>query len=177
MRNSVSQVESVIQLQGMEGGGSSSEGYVSDKCDDRDEDGIPYSSYVGTPHGAYRPDKPDSPLVQAAAAGDLARVQLVETGCREKGERGGKKDRYDRSWEWNGDTALIAAARNAHSDVVRYLLADALADTSPGLESMHHNDITHTPCYTTGMHRMSYCNVRFGSVSESTLEEIRNEIF
>ena len=35
---------------------------------------------------------------------------------------------YDKTWQWYGDTALIAAARSGKAEVVRYLLAEGLAD-------------------------------------------------
>ena len=38
---------------------------------------------------------------------------------------------YDKSWEWFGDTALIAAARACHVEVVNYLLMEGADPTLP----------------------------------------------
>ena len=108
--------------------------------------------YVSSAYGMYKKDDPDSELVQSAAAGDIAnvrrlvekttgtflleRAQLVNAARRwtEVQEKWG----YDKSWEWYGDTALIAAARRGHAEVVRYLLDKALAD--PTLVSCVNDD-------------------------------------
>ena len=94
------------------------------------------------PHG----DRNDSSLVESAAAGDLDKVvEIVEGTAPDSAERAvlvnkarpwdetGVECGYPRMWWWFGDTALIAAARHGHADVVRFLLAEGLAD--PTLES------------------------------------------
>merc|ERR1712129_656341 len=40
-----------------------------------------------------------------------------------------EKHGYDKSWEWHGDTALIAAARAGHVEVVKYLLHEGADPT------------------------------------------------
>mmetsp|Transcript_45787 Transcript_45787/g.83934 ORF Transcript_45787/g.83934 Transcript_45787/m.83934 type:complete len:567 (+) Transcript_45787:49-1749(+) len=49
---------------------------------------------------------------------------------------------FEKSWEWFGDTALIAAARRGHWEIVYCLLRDGLAD--PTLESCPRDDLYET---------------------------------
>eukprot|EP01025_Chloroclados_australasicus_P023546 TRINITY_DN23842_c0_g1_i5.p1 TRINITY_DN23842_c0_g1~~TRINITY_DN23842_c0_g1_i5.p1 ORF type:complete len:402 (+),score=51.04 TRINITY_DN23842_c0_g1_i5:55-1260(+) len=67
------------------------------------------------------------PIVQYARAGNLKYVKAyVEAGANvdeslqwtEVQEKWG----YDKSWDWDGDSALLAAAREGHEEIVRYLL-------------------------------------------------------
>ena len=73
-------------------------------------------------------------IVEAAAPTDRPAVVNASRRWTEVQEKWG----YDKSWEWHGDTALVAAARCGHSAVVRYLLAEGLAD--PTLESCYIDD-------------------------------------
>ena len=88
--------------------------------------------YFFSAHDMYPKDGVDSTLVTVAGNGDLALVKAELSKKRksikydvnwsrtwtEVQEKWG----YDKSWEWHGDTALIAAARHGHHDVVRLLL-------------------------------------------------------
>jgi ankyrin repeat protein len=77
--------------------------------------------------------------VKYAREGDLQRVideytknpkTLEETGKRTEVQ---EKHGYSKQWTWNKDTALIAACRQGHLDVVNFLLskgADVLASSS-----------------------------------------------
>ena len=84
----------------------------------------------------------DLPLVRAAASGSLALTRhLVEAGVRSGDKRGKvvnmsrrlceseQKWGYTKEWEWNGDTPLIAACREGHAEVVRYLLLNGADPT------------------------------------------------
>eukprot|EP01024_Parvocaulis_polyphysoides_P021280 TRINITY_DN20076_c0_g1_i1.p1 TRINITY_DN20076_c0_g1~~TRINITY_DN20076_c0_g1_i1.p1 ORF type:complete len:382 (-),score=106.68 TRINITY_DN20076_c0_g1_i1:170-1315(-) len=68
----------------------------------------------------------DPPIVRYARSGMLRMVKLlVEEGfkvdeCLQWTETGGTFNH--KSWDWDGDNALMAAAREGHEDVVRYLL-------------------------------------------------------
>merc|ERR1712002_621418 len=48
---------------------------------------------------------------------------------------------YDKEWEWFGDTALIAASRNGHFNIVKALL---LAGADPTLSSCPTDDVYET---------------------------------
>ena len=89
----------------------------------------------------YKEEEPDSELVQSAAVGNMANVRLlVEKTSGSLIERAllvnaaghwtevEEKWGYDKTWQWYNDTALIAAARHGQAEVVRYLLAEGLAD-------------------------------------------------
>eukprot|EP00929_Paragymnodinium_shiwhaense_P101380 TRINITY_DN64435_c0_g1_i1.p1 TRINITY_DN64435_c0_g1~~TRINITY_DN64435_c0_g1_i1.p1 ORF type:complete len:585 (+),score=50.24 TRINITY_DN64435_c0_g1_i1:28-1755(+) len=73
-----------------------------------------------------------------AARERRARVLALVNGSRQWTEEGD----YGKSWEWFGDTPLIAAARSGQHEVVRYLLRDCLAD--PTLESCPRCDVYET---------------------------------
>ena len=93
----------------------------------------------------------DSSLVKSAAAGDLADVVKIVEGTKPASAERAVLVNKARRWvevydnmrspfnrDRYGDTALIAAARHGHADVVRFLLAEGLAD--PTLESMVEDD-------------------------------------
>ena len=110
--------------------------------DDDDYDGL---SDLGE-YERYKEEEPDSELVQSAAVGNMANVRLlVEKTSGNVIERAllvnaaghwtevEEKWGYDKTFEWYNDTALIVAARHGRAEVVRYLLAEGLAD--PTLET------------------------------------------
>eukprot|EP00392_Amoebophrya_sp_AT5.2_P001011 g1013.t1 len=80
----------------------------------------------------YSPDPPHPAIVVAAKSGDLKKVrQLLKkdpakvNACRER-EEVEEKYGYDKSWTWNDDSPLVAAAREGHHLVVlEVLLAGA----------------------------------------------------
>eukprot|EP00091_Calanus_sinicus_P025187 TRINITY_DN9463_c1_g1_i1.p1 TRINITY_DN9463_c1_g1~~TRINITY_DN9463_c1_g1_i1.p1 ORF type:complete len:191 (-),score=73.52 TRINITY_DN9463_c1_g1_i1:401-949(-) len=96
--------------------------------------------YLGN-DGYYAPDEKDSMLVTAARAGNLETVKQIVEGCQADQKAGTlnaarkwtevqeKMGGYDKSWEWFGDTALIAAARAGHVEVVKYLLVEGADPT------------------------------------------------
>ena len=137
---------------------------------------------VSSAYGMYKKDDPDSELVQSAAAGDIAnvrllvekttgtflleRAQLVNAARRwtEVQEKWG----YDKSWEWYGDTALIAAARRGHAEVVRYLLDKALAD--PTLESCVTDDHFESAAKACEIGKQT-CELRLATLANSVFTE------
>eukprot|EP00092_Neocalanus_flemingeri_P027586 GFUD01029929.1.p1 GENE.GFUD01029929.1~~GFUD01029929.1.p1 ORF type:complete len:362 (-),score=68.48 GFUD01029929.1:61-1146(-) len=104
-----------------------------------------YKDWVHTPYGFYPPDGEDSRLVKEARTGNLESVKEILGSCssdQKVGTLNGarhwtevqEKHGYDKSWEWFGDTALIAAARAGHVEVVKLLLlegADVTLDSCP----------------------------------------------
>ncbi len=116
--------------------------------------------FYETRHDIYERDKPHPAIVTAARNGDLAEVQrLLDRNeadpCNKKNERkNGTGDRrhgalvnacrnrkeveekhgYDKEWNWDDDTPLIAAVRGGHVDVVLELLirgADTMCKSCP----------------------------------------------
>jgi len=96
--------------------------------------------YLGN-DGYYPKDEKDSNLVTAASAGNLEAVKRIVQDCppdlkagtlncaRKWTEVDEKMGGYDKSWEWFGDTAIIAAARAGHVEVVQYLLMEGADPT------------------------------------------------
>ena len=113
---------------------------ASEDSDYLDDDSETSFGYLGN-DGYYPPDKKDSKLVTAASAGHLEIVKQIIEGCQSDQKAGTlnaarkwtevqeKMGGYDKSWEWFGDTALIAAARACHVEVVNYLLVEGADPT------------------------------------------------
>ena len=78
------------------------------------------------------------PIVEAARKGDLLQIRnILEDDKTQINERRMRKeiserDGYDKTWTWQDDTPLIAAARSGHAAAVKLLL-DNKAD--PTLEA------------------------------------------
>ena len=99
-----------------------------------------------TQHGSYRGDKYHPEIVEAARRGDLAavkRILKIAPGKidefrrrREVEEKWG----YDKEWTWDDDTALVAAAREGHLEVVAELVARGA-------------NINHKSCPTDDVHQ------------------------
>lgn len=91
------------------------------------------------------PRQAEPVLVTAARQGDLSRVVALVDSATTAAERRTlvnasktwTEEDYKswgvKTWEWHGDTALIAAARGGHHAIVKYLLCEGLAD--PTLQS------------------------------------------
>eukprot|EP00392_Amoebophrya_sp_AT5.2_P009429 g9457.t1 len=98
-------------------------------------------------HDIYEHDKPHPAIVKAACTGDLVEVKklldrnkpdpcnkkkgaaaALVNACRNRKEVE-EKWGYDKEWDWDDDTPLIAAAREGHVDVVCELLIRG-ADTT-----------------------------------------------
>lgn len=107
-------------------------------------------------YSEYPPDPPHPQLVKDAARGDLPAVQkLVEQAkklsplrvalaihARRKRTEIDCRTFYDKTWEWDDDTALHAASRKGHANVVRYLLQNG---ADPRLKSCPIDDVHETP--------------------------------
>lgn len=107
--------------------------------------------------GEYPPDKPHLPLVIAAKSGNVTTVRKLIKEAKTK--RKTKNDRafakfvngtriwtevqdkcgYDKTWDWYDDTALIAAARIGHVEIVKILLLTGECD--PTLQSCPKDDV------------------------------------
>ena len=79
-----------------------------------------FSNYYFSGNDFYKPDEMDPPIVSAAQSGNFASVKRIVEGKAMSSKEINKSRRwtevqekwgYDKSWEWHGDTALIAAAR------------------------------------------------------------------
>lgn len=97
-------------------------------------------SFFATRHDIYERDKPHPAVVQAARRGELTEVRRIldkdpkQLDARRKRREVEEKHGYDKEWTWDDDTALIAAARNGHVEVVQHLLvrgADPLCKSCP----------------------------------------------
>ena len=93
-----------------------------------------------TRYGYYAPDEKDPPLVTEASTGNIGAVKQIIENCpaeqklatvngSRKWTEVQEKHGYDKSWEWHGDTALIAAARAGHVEVVKHLLHEGADPT------------------------------------------------
>ena len=128
---------------------------VCDKCRDSDSFGsnssvlsFSWDDCYSTSNGLYKKNDTDSPFVLAAKFGDLKLVQSLYEQSEDSEKQSvlnqarkwtevQEKYGYDKQWDWFGDTALIAASRNCHLDVVKYLL---LQGADPNLESCPYDD-------------------------------------
>ncbi len=85
------------------------------------------------------------PIVLAAAKGDLATVRrLLEEGvpvdsCGSWTESE-DKGAYEKSWDWNSDTALCAAVRGGHTELVRVLLSAGASPTFRVCNACDHHE-------------------------------------
>lgn len=118
----------------------------SDDDSDTDIDDLinSYSNHYLSGNGElYEGDEADPALVKYARHGDLAAVKRcteasgslpVNLNKSRKWTEVVEKWGYDKSWEWYDDTALIAAARSGHFDIVVHLLE---LGADPTLEACH----------------------------------------
>lgn len=110
-----------------------------------------FDDYFFSDHDVYKKDETDSKLVSVAKSGSLeelktelsklpkersARTTVLNHAARWTEVQG--KYGYDKSWEWFGDTALIAAARRGEVLMVKALLA---VGADPTLESCPCDDL------------------------------------
>jgi len=122
--------------------------YEDSECWDEDSEIEALSSYLNFAESHTRNEK-DSKLVTEAKAGNLQAVkQIIErcpaakkvgmlNGARKWTEVEWKHGLYEKSWDWYGDTALIAAARAGNVEVVKYLLYEG---ADPTLKSCPSDD-------------------------------------
>lgn len=103
------------------------------------------ASYLTTMATMDEPNKyPKPDIVKAAESGNFAELDKLILGgadvnARQHWEEVEPKYGYCKSWDWFGDTALIAAALRGDAKMVRRLL---LAGADPLLQSMHSEDDT-----------------------------------
>ena len=127
----------------------------------------------------YKEEEPDSELVQSAAVGNMANVRLlVEKTSGNVIERAllvnaaghwtevEEKWGYDKTWQWYGDTALIAAARSGKAEVVRYLLAEGLADPTLDTCVSEDNYESATKACEVGKLRHSWRSAQYDEISK-----------
>ena len=111
-----------------------------------------------------RYDSPSPPLVLAASLGNLPWVKaLMEAGAHinepKRYHEVQSRGMYDKEWDWDSDTPLLAAVRNKHYAVARYLLAEG---ADPTVSSCVFNDL--------------YENVLTLAKDDAFKKEIREEI-
>ena len=114
-----------------------------DEWDEFNEDNFNPDDYVCSNYDMYKKDDPVSEIVNTANCGDLQKIKaLIASGSdlneRQRWTEVTEKMGYDKSWEWFGDSALIAAARRGHVEIVAELL---LNQADPMLESCPYDDI------------------------------------
>lgn len=119
--------------------------FYGDESDDYGFSGVDcyhlsHSRGFRSSQGNMDPHKVEPALVTAAKLGDLSRVKALVGSAATEAERRtlvnaskiwtehDDKSWGDKTWEWHGDTALIAAARGGHHAIVKYLLCEGLAD-------------------------------------------------
>eukprot|EP00746_Dinoflagellata_sp_MGD_P027808 gnl/MRDRNA2_/MRDRNA2_165705_c0_seq1.p1 gnl/MRDRNA2_/MRDRNA2_165705_c0~~gnl/MRDRNA2_/MRDRNA2_165705_c0_seq1.p1 ORF type:complete len:393 (-),score=60.31 gnl/MRDRNA2_/MRDRNA2_165705_c0_seq1:205-1383(-) len=119
--------------------------FYGDDSDDYGFSGIDcyhlrHCSGIGSFEVKTDPRKVEPALVTAVTQGDLSRVIALVGSAVTDAERRmlvnaskiWTEEDYKswgvKTWEWHGDTALIAAARGGHHAIVRYLLCEGLAD-------------------------------------------------
>lgn len=98
----------------------------------------------------YGPNEYEPPLVMFSRTGNIKAVQKffkasgfspVQINVARKWTEVEEKMGYDKSWDWYDDTPLIAASREGHFDVVKYLVSH---EADPTLESCHRCDVYET---------------------------------
>ena len=113
--------------------------------------GFDPDEYRFTKYDVYEKNEIDPDIVLKAREGDLEGIKniLLKTGrpvatinASRKWTETEEKWGYDKSWEWHGETPLLAACRNRHVEVVHYLLTN---EADPTLEGCISCDVTESP--------------------------------